>query len=501
MPTTIHITDQGNQTISGELNLNGNLTVFRSGIFSLSGAQPITVPNNPISAVGSGNTYVQVNIQNRATGAFASADLVITANNGTDTSNYINLGINNSGYNDPTFTNGTGFDGYLFIDGGNLDIGTRTPGRFIEFHAGGTTAGSTITRISESGLNLISGNLTVFRSGIFSLSGAQPITVPNNPLSAVGSGNTYIQVNIQNRATGTNATADLVITANNGTDTSNYINLGINNSGYNDPAFTNGSGFDGYLFINGGNLDIGTQTPNTAIEFHAGGTTANKAIARINESGLNLVSGNLTVTNNIVVSGSGIFNNLDLNNIDILSLSGVDVSITNGNIALTNRPTVNGTGVLLSGSTPFVITYGHPRDNTTAGDVRRYFGPQMDIGPVSLANNANRRSRIMKDCFLREVSWSAVARDNIPTPSDAMTGYFKNFTGNALTRDDVPGIQVTPAINLPATNVMYNYSSGNLNIPIKSGDYVSFYYQTNFPAGAGNLASGLAVSVDAYFYV
>ena len=116
--------------------------------------------------MGSGNTYVQLNIQNRATGLTASSDLVITANNGTDSTNFINLGINNVGYNDPAFTNGTGLDGYLFIDGGNLDIGTRTPGRAIEFHAGGTIAGSTIAIISQSGLNIVSGNLTVNNSGV-----------------------------------------------------------------------------------------------------------------------------------------------------------------------------------------------------------------------------------------------------------------------------------------------------------------------------------------------
>ena len=37
--------------------------------------------------------------------------------------------------------------------------------------------------------------------------------------------------------------------------------------------------------------------------------------------------------------------------------------------------------------------------------------------------------------------------------------------------------------------------------PIKSGDFVSFYYQTNFNAGSSNLASGLGVNVYAYFYV
>jgi len=184
-----------------------------------------------------------------------------------------------------------------------------------------------------------------------------------------------------------------------------------------------------------------------------------------------------------------------------------NVAFTTGNQTISgvktfaSRPTVNGTGVLLSGSTPFVLTYGHPRDNTSAGDVRRYFGPQMDIGPVSLGSNENRRTRIMKDCFLREVSWAAIARDNIPTPSNAITGYFKNFGNNPSTDDTAVGVQVTSAINIPTTNEIYNYSTGNLNIPITGGNYVSFYYQTNFTAGSNNLASGLAVSVDAYFYV
>jgi hypothetical protein len=142
---------------TGAQNISGSKTFFDSGIFSLSGASPLSLPSNPLSIVGSGNTYLQLNIQNRATGLTASSDLVITANNGTDSTNFINLGINNVGYNDPAFTNGTGLDGYLFIDGGNLDIGTRTAGRAIEFHAGGTIAGSTIARINQNGLGMVSG--------------------------------------------------------------------------------------------------------------------------------------------------------------------------------------------------------------------------------------------------------------------------------------------------------------------------------------------------------
>jgi len=66
-------------------------------------------------------------------------------------------------------------------------------------------------------------------------------------------------------------------------------------------------------------------------------------------TGDQIISGNKFFVDNINVSGSGIFNALDLNNIDTLTISGVDISIINGEVGLTNRPTVNGTGVLLSG--------------------------------------------------------------------------------------------------------------------------------------------------------
>ena len=93
------------------------------------------------------------------------------------------------------------------------------------------------------------------------------------------------------------------------------------------------------------------------------------------------------------------------------------------------------------------------------------------------------------------------ANTNIPTPSDAITGYFKNFGNNPLANDNTVGVQVTSGINIPTSNIIYSFPNGNLNLPIKSGDYVSFYYQTNFNAGSNNVASGLAANVDAYFYI
>jgi hypothetical protein len=263
------------QALSGTLSLSGAILNDRilnlSGDFNQTGALLNTYINN-LSGVSvlrygdqtvSGVKTFSNNIQVSGTGIFNSVDL-----------------------NNIDILNLSGVD--ITITSGNVILTNPIVAPNIVYNTGDQT---------------ISGNKIFISSGVFSLSSANPLGLSNNPLSVVGSGNSYVQLNIQNRATGTSATADLVITSNNGTDTTNYINLGINNSGYNDPAFSNGSGLDGYLFINGGNLDIGTQTANTNIEFHVGGTTASNVTARLTSSGLNILSGNLTVGGNIINSG------------------------------------------------------------------------------------------------------------------------------------------------------------------------------------------------------
>ena len=127
-------------------------------------------------------------------------------------------------------------------------------------------------------------------------------TLPNSPLGVGGSGNAYVQLNIQNITSGDNASTDLIITASNGTDSTNYLDLGLNNPGYNQAAYQGTSGNDGYLYVNGGGLTIGTQTPGKNVEIHVGGTTDANQIAEFNDKGLRINSGALTL---VAVVGSG----------------------------------------------------------------------------------------------------------------------------------------------------------------------------------------------------
>jgi hypothetical protein len=71
-----------------------------------------------------------------------------------------------------------------------------------------------------------------------------------------GNNNIYSQVNIKNINSGSNASSDLVLTADNGTEGVHYVNLGINSSTYNGGYV--GHENDAYLLNVGKDLYIGT---------------------------------------------------------------------------------------------------------------------------------------------------------------------------------------------------------------------------------------------------
>ena len=339
--------------LSGYINSTSSNIVFTTGNQTISGiksfAQDTTFGDSAQGdfLVISGNNFTVYGSGNFTSGLFVNGNAVLTGVNLSSyatTANLANTGstldtkINNlSGVSVLTFGNQTINGLKTFTSGIDIYSGT-SPQSLRIFNSTGTNSGEfaligwrnnefvigsqrttsgilrdvTLTganiNLSPSGTVIIKGNINVTGSGIFSNGSVSAISLLNNPLSVVGSGNSYVQLNIQNRASGTTATADLVITANNGTDNSNFINLGINNSGYNDPAFSNGSGLDGYLFVNGGSLDIGTQTSGTHIEFHVEGTTLDKVVGRFTSSGLDLNNSNLINATPQIINLSANFN-------------------------------------------------------------------------------------------------------------------------------------------------------------------------------------------------
>ena len=103
--------------------------------------------------------YSQVNQQNISSNTFASSDFIATADNGSDTQGYIDLGINSSTYSQTTYTIVKANDGYLYVQGnattggGNLAIGTGAANDII-FFTGGTLAANEVARFNNTYGNL-----------------------------------------------------------------------------------------------------------------------------------------------------------------------------------------------------------------------------------------------------------------------------------------------------------------------------------------------------------
>jgi hypothetical protein len=118
---------------------------------------PATLSNVKINSYDTVNGYLQNNIQNLSTGASASSDWIATADNGTDTTNYVDMGINGSGYSVGTWTISGALDAYLYSQSSHLSLGTAAASKDIIFHTGGTLAANERMRISDSKIVMASG--------------------------------------------------------------------------------------------------------------------------------------------------------------------------------------------------------------------------------------------------------------------------------------------------------------------------------------------------------
>ncbi len=112
------------------------------------GDNPIVLPDVVAQFAGDSEAYLQVNLLNSV--ANGSADYVVTADVGTDTIHYVDLGINNSNYGT------SALDGYLVVagdgtsdPGGNLMLGSITSGKQIEFIIGGFEQANVVARMID----------------------------------------------------------------------------------------------------------------------------------------------------------------------------------------------------------------------------------------------------------------------------------------------------------------------------------------------------------------
>jgi hypothetical protein len=182
---------------SGTINWSTNITTLGIGYFGSPSTIPLTNP--VIVATANTNSFAQVQVQNKSTGTSASSDWIASADNGTDTANYLDLGINNSGYTSGTWTLSGANDGYLYVDGGILSIGTATAGKSVSVHTGGTLLTNIVTKFNAvgtasanttTGAVVVTGGLGV--SGTVYANNATFVNIPTAPTAPTSTSNTQI---------------------------------------------------------------------------------------------------------------------------------------------------------------------------------------------------------------------------------------------------------------------------------------------------------------------
>ncbi len=126
-----------------------------------------TTSYNVISGKGEIDNYLQMNIKNTSSGALASTDIVATADNGDESINFIDLGINSSGSNNPAYPilNGA-HKVYLYSTAADFIMGNATAGKNLSFFTNGYALSNERMRISSSGdigigTSTVNGKLTI----------------------------------------------------------------------------------------------------------------------------------------------------------------------------------------------------------------------------------------------------------------------------------------------------------------------------------------------------
>jgi hypothetical protein len=126
-----------------------------SVVTSLQAGTGTPLPGAVINATQSNvGTTTQINVQNTSSDNAASSDLVATSDNGSQTTNYVDLGCNSSTYNQAAYNSGAADDCYVYASNGNFNIATAASGKTVTINIGGTMATQTTATFNATGLAL-----------------------------------------------------------------------------------------------------------------------------------------------------------------------------------------------------------------------------------------------------------------------------------------------------------------------------------------------------------
>jgi hypothetical protein len=446
--TVSDLTATGNVTVGGNLSVTGNIINVANIITDAKTIQLANTAGTANAADGSGIT-VGAN-DAIATMLYSSADNAWVMNIGMNTPNIV---VNNITSDDSTFVtvqDGLDVQGDITSDSlsvfGNITAGNiNTSGVYSAnvFNASGVYSEfGAFTGKNGRGIDAIVAGV---QGGTFL---GTDVIIQNT-----GNSNAYTQFNFQNINNGTQASTDYVITANNGNDTTKFLNIGLTNSNW-DGTQNNSLGSlvganDGYFYVQDGNLAIGAKNANTAFVWKFDNTGNVTATGNLIPSASNTYSlGNSTNWwSNIWVAGNTIY------------IGGVPVGMSEGNVL-----TVGGNAVLQNESNTTISTTG----NITAD---YFFGNGSQLTGIETSRIFNGNSNV-------EI---ATADGNVTVTANGSSTWTFDATGNLTLPNN-------GSINFNAGSIV-QAADEDFTILVQDADDDGFRLNLNVDDGAGTVLS------------
>jgi hypothetical protein len=283
-----------------------------------------------------------------------------------------------------------------------------------------------------------------------------------NAIVGKGNLNNYLQLNIQNTNAGTNASSDVVATADNGNETTNYVDLGINSSANTSGSMGNAN--DAYLYNMSQNFLIGTGVAAKSLVFMTGGTTqSTNERMRINGSGfVGIGTNNPTYLLHVVASSNPLY------------LAGVQTGLSTDSLVTILNGVVRkiSPAALVTSSSNAWALVGN--NNTQASN---YFLGTTNTDPLILKINSQLAGRIdTVNSFLGYQS----GYDNGTTASQSTgIGYHALFANTSGTYNTAIGYNSLPNNTTGSNNVGLGYgadvgSTNSNSIVIGASSYTNY---------------------------
>jgi hypothetical protein len=447
--------------------------------------------------------------------------------------------------NDQPYINQVGTLTALAVEG-DTQLGARL------FVQGNTTIAGNLTvdgNVNFPGnINVITGNRGQFFGdsqgfgALYAGIGTGYANLPSTVLQVSANSNEYAQVNFQNINPGNAASSDFVATADNGTNESFYVDMGIASSTF-DGLSGNTLGpvinpNDAYLYTVGntstpgpvpsfgGNLILGTGTPNTHVKIVVAGGNDPNVVVDITPKNVS-VTGNITA--NYFFGDGGYIANLPAGNYSNANVANY-LPTYEGNVTaayflgsgeyLTNLPATDYSNANVAA---FLPTYSGNLDGTITANSQPYITQVGTLQSLAVSDNIGANNLTLQGSATIFGNLTISGNVDIPGNINQISGNSGQFFGNAMGFGALYAGISSGYSNLPSTVLQVSANSNeyaqvnfqNINPGnAASSDYVAtadngtndIYYvdvgiaSSTFDGLSGNTLGPVINANDAYLY-